>query len=37
MIRIDFVNVVTVSLIAFIAVFVFNRALRAAGLSTWEA
>jgi hypothetical protein len=37
MIRIDFANAVTISLIAFVAVFIINRALRSAGLSTWEA
>lgn len=37
MIRIDLANVVTISLIAFAAVFIINRALRAAGLTSWEA
>ena len=37
MIRINFANFITVSLIAFVAVFAINRGLRAAGLSTWEA
>lgn len=37
MIRIDLANVVTISLIAFAAVFIFNRVLRAVGLTTLEA
>jgi len=35
--QIDFKNVVTVGLIAFIAVFVFNRALSHFGYSNWKA
>jgi hypothetical protein len=37
MIRIDLANIITVSLVAFVAVFLINRGLRAAGLTSWEA
>jgi len=37
MVRIDFANFITITLIAFVGVFIINRGLRAAGLTTWEA
>jgi hypothetical protein len=37
MVRIDLANVITISLIAFVGVFVINRGLRYAGLTSWEA
>ncbi len=37
MVRIDLANIITISLIAFLGVFLINRALRYAGLQTWEA
>ncbi len=37
MVRIDLANIITISLIAFVGVFLFNRALRYAGLTKWEA
>ncbi len=37
MVRIDLANIITISLIAFVGVFIINRALRYAGLQTWEA
>ncbi len=37
MIRIDLANFITIGLIAFVGVFIINRALRYAGLTTWEA
>lgn len=37
MVRIDLANIITISLIAFLGVFVINRGLRYAGLATWEA
>jgi hypothetical protein len=37
MVRIDLANIITISLIAFVGVFLINRGLRAAGLTTWEA
>lgn len=35
-IRIDLANAVTISLVAFVGVFVINRALDKANLSTWR-
>lgn len=37
MVRIDVANLITISLIAFVGVFLINRGLRYAGLQTWEA
>lgn len=36
-VRIDLANVITVSLVAFVGVFVLNRVLDKAGLSAWKA
>lgn len=37
MIRIDLANIITISLVAFVGVFIINRGLRYAGLTKWEA
>lgn len=37
MVRIDLANIITISLIAFLGVFLINRGLRYAGLTSWEA
>lgn len=37
MVRIDLANIITISLVAFVGVFLINRGLRYAGLTQWEA
>lgn len=36
-VRIDLANVITISLVAFVGVFLINRGLSMAGLDTWKA
>lgn len=36
-VRIDLANVITISLVGFLGVFVINRALASAGLNQWQA
>lgn len=36
-VRIDFANVITISLVAFVGLFLINRGLAAAGLQQWQA
>lgn len=37
MVRIDLANIITISLVAFVGIFIINRGLRYAGLAKWEA
>lgn len=36
-IRVDLANVITISLVGFLGVFLINRGLAAAGLNQWQA
>jgi hypothetical protein len=36
-VRIDLANVITISLVGFLGVFLINRGLAAAGLTQWQA